>query len=126
VNRFADQIERFKAMLATATPTPEQGKDTDWLLAVGELFALIVYSELVLENADTYGISDDVIDEYFDVAVRDFSRYAVELHSKPTTTPEQAEHCRGMIRTPVHDTERFQRVWTNHVLSLKDAYHMTP
>ena len=126
VNRFADQIERFKTMLATATPTEEQGKDTDWLLAVGELFALIVYSALVLENAAAYDIPDDVIDQYFDVAVRDFSRHAVELHGKPTTTPEQAEHCRGMIRTPSRDTERFQRVWTDHVLALGGAYRMTP
>lgn len=126
VNRFADQIERFKAMLATATPTEDQGKDTDWLLAVGELFALIVYSALVLENAAVYDIPDDVIDQYFDVAVRDFSRHAVELHGKPTTTPEQAEHCRGMIRTPARDTERFQRVWTDHVLALAGAYRMTP
>ena len=126
VGRFSDQIERFKAMLATATPTPEQAKDTDWLLAVGELFALIVYSQLVLENARIHDIPDDVVDEYFDVAVRDFSRYAVELHGKPTTTEAQAEHCRGMIRTPVHDTERFRRVWNEHVLALKDVYHMTP
>lgn len=126
VDRFADQIERFKAMLASASPTEAQSKDTDWLLAVGELFALIVYCELVLENAERYDIPDDVVDEFFDVAVRDFSRYAVELHGKPTTTPEQAEHCRGMIRTPVHDAERFGRVWTDHVHALTDTYHMAP
>ena len=85
-----------------------------------------MYGQLVLENARVNGIGDDIVDEYFDVAVRDFSRYAVELHGKPTTTPEQAEHCRGMIRTPAHDAGRFQRVWTDHVLALKDRYHMTP
>jgi acyl-CoA dehydrogenase len=125
VGVFADQIERFKAMLATDAPSPEQLKDTDWLLAVGELFALIVYCELMLENARTYDMPDDVIDEYFDVAVRDFSRYAVELHGKPTTTGAQAEHCRGMIRTPIHNGERFRRVWREHVLALKDTYHMS-
>jgi acyl-CoA dehydrogenase len=124
VGVFVDQIERFKAMLATDAPSPEQLKDTDWLLAVGELFALIVYCELMLENARTYHVSDDVIDEYFDVAIRDFSRYAVELHGKPATTGAQAEHCRGMIRTPIHNDERFRRVWSEHVLALKDAYHM--
>jgi acyl-CoA dehydrogenase len=126
VNLFTDQIERFKAMLLSASPTPEQVKDTDWLLALGELFALIVHAQLVLENAATYGIPHDVVDEYFDVAVRDFSRYAVGLHGKPTTTPEQAEHCRGMIRSPVHDGGRFQRVWKDHVLTLADVYHMNP
>jgi len=122
---FLDQIERFKAMLATEAPSPEQLKDTDWLLAVGELFALIVYCELMLENARTYDIPEDVIDEYFDVAIRDFSRYAVELHGKPTTTAAQAEHCRGMIRMPIHNDARFRRVWSEQVRALKDAYHMS-
>ena len=126
VRAFADQIDRFKAMLAAEPPSPDQLKDTDWLLAVGELFALIVYSELMLENADVYDVPSEVIDEYFDVAVRDFSQYAVDLHGKPTTTSAQAEHCRGMIRRPIPNAERFDRVWNDHVLALKDVYHMSP
>mgnify|MGYP001544569840 CR=1 FL=1 len=43
-----------------------------------------------------------------------------------TTTPAQAEHCRGMIRMPIHDPERFTRVWTDHVHALKDVYYMNP
>ena len=39
------------SMLARATPTEEQAKDVDFLLAVGELFTLVVYAQLVLENA---------------------------------------------------------------------------
>ena len=40
VNIFKEQIEIFKAFLATATPTPEQQKDIDFLLILGEIFTL--------------------------------------------------------------------------------------
>ncbi len=124
VNLFVEQAETFKAMLATHPPTEAQSKDTDWLLAVGEIFTLVVYCQLVAENAEIYGIDQDVIDEIFDVAVRDFSRFAVELAGKAATTPEQGELCMAMVRRPAHDPARYQRVWMDHVYSLADAYEM--
>ena len=38
---FKEQIKLFKAFLATATPTPEQQKDIDFLLILGELFTCV-------------------------------------------------------------------------------------
>jgi acyl-CoA dehydrogenase len=124
VHVFVRQIEALKEMLVTEPPTPEQIKDTDWLLAVGELFTLVVYCQLVLENASIYAIEDDLVDQVFDVVVRDFSKFAVELHGKQGTTEGQAQFCRKMIRTPVHDRERYRRVWLEHVYALRDAYKM--
>lgn len=124
VNLFVEQTEIFRTMLATEAPSQAQSKDTDWLLAVGEIFTLVVYSQLVVENAEIYGIDDGIVDEIFDVAVRDFSRFAVELHGKAATTPEQGELCRAMVRKPVSDDARYQRVWTDHVYALRDAYVM--
>jgi acyl-CoA dehydrogenase len=121
---FTEQAETLRAMLVEAPPSDAQAKDTDWLLALGELFTLVVYGQLVLENAERYDTDPDVIDEFFDVAVRDFSGFAVELLGKAATTPEQAGFCKAMIRTPVHDADRYERVWRDHVLALRDAYSM--
>jgi acyl-CoA dehydrogenase len=124
VKVFAEQAEVFKAMLAAQPPTESQSRDTDWLLAVGEIFTLIVYAQLVLENAEIYGIERDLIDEIFDVTVRDLSAFAVELHGKAATTSEQGEYCMEMIRKPAQDDARYQRVWENHVYAQRDAYTM--
>jgi acyl-CoA dehydrogenase len=126
VRILSEQAEAFKVMLAQQPPSEAQTKDTDWLLAVGEIFTLIVYAQLVLENAEIYEIGDDLVDQIFDVAVRDLSRFAVDLHGKPATTPEQAKHCLGMIYRPADDTARADRVWREQVLSLRDAYEMSP
>ena len=124
VDMFVRQIEALKEMLVAQPPTPDQVKDTDWLLALGELFTLVVYCQLLLENAEIYGIDDKLVDQIFDVAVRDFSKFAVELHGKQSTTQGQAQYCRKMIRTPAHNRERYQRVWLEHVYALRDAYQM--
>ena len=58
--------------------------------------------------------------------VRDWSRFAVTLHGKPTATKDQAEHCLAMIRRPATDADRFGRVWNDQVLALRDAYEMSP
>jgi acyl-CoA dehydrogenase len=121
---FAEQAETFKQMLTAHPPTEAQTKDTDWLLAVGELFTLVVYGQLVLENAEIYGIEDDLIDEIFDVNIRDFSRFAVGLYHKAGTTPEQGQFCMEMIRKPVDDEARYRRVWEDHVYAQRDAYEM--
>ena len=48
---FREQIAALKDFLLRATPTEEQAKDVDFLLVVGELFTLVVYAQLILENA---------------------------------------------------------------------------
>ena len=124
VRLFAEQTEVFKSMLGAAAPTEAQTKDTDWLLAVGEVFTLVVYAQLVLENAEIYDIESDVVDEIFDVVVRDMSSFAVELFSNARTTTEQGEFCQAMVRKPVVDNERYERIWIDHVYALRDAYKM--
>jgi acyl-CoA dehydrogenase len=120
---FAEQAEAFKAMLEQQPPTTAQTANTDWLLAVGEIFTLVVYAQLVLENAEIYDIDADVVDQIFDVVVRDMSRFAVELHGKAATTPEQCKHCLTMVRQPAVDDARYQRVW-DQVYALRHAYEM--
>jgi len=124
VKIFMEQIKIFNLLGTKTPPNSEQLNDLDFMLSgIGELFALIVYSHLIIENAPIYKIDNDTIDQIFDFLVRDFSKYALSLYHKSSTTPEQMELCLKMIKKPNVDQERFTRVW-NIVHSLKDAYEM--
>ncbi|MFH2039019.1 MAG: acyl-CoA dehydrogenase [Chloroflexota bacterium] len=120
---FSEQVAVFKEFLAFATPDDNQQKDVDFLLALGEIFTLVVYAQLVLENASIYTIGDDLLDQIFDVMVRDLSRHALNLYCKPTSSPQQMELCLRMLRKPVANPERFAHIW-QEVHALKDAYTM--
>ncbi|MEJ2209335.1 MAG: acyl-CoA dehydrogenase [Anaerolineae bacterium] len=125
VRLFREQIEVFQALLARATPDEAQQRDVDFLLALGEIFSLVVYGQLILEAAELHGVGNDLIDQVFDVLVRDVSKFALQLYSKPSSTAAQMDYCVSMIRKPAVDEGRFGRVW-QEVHALKDAYEMNP
>jgi acyl-CoA dehydrogenase len=111
-------------MLVLAGPNKEQQRDIDFLLAMGEIFSLIAYCHLILENASIYQIEPELVNQIFDVMVRDFSAYALELYSKTNTSSRQMKSCQKMIQKPVPDPEGYTRVWEAHVLPLNGAYEM--
>ena len=41
-----------------APPSSEQAKNIDYMLAAGELFTLIVYAQLILENSKLCAVDD--------------------------------------------------------------------
>jgi acyl-CoA dehydrogenase len=125
VARFYEQAKAFREFLLTAAPDAEQLKDLDFLLDVGHLFSLIVYGQLILEQAALTGADDDIVDQIFDVQVRDFSSYAVAVHGKPSSTQAQQDWAIGAIRKPVSDADRFIRVW-ERVKAYDGAYEMRP
>jgi acyl-CoA dehydrogenase len=131
VNLFKKQIEVFKEFLISsasdAAAAGEQAKDIDFLLTLGELFTLVAYGQLIIEyrNRNRDEISDDLLDQIFDVMVRDFSKFALQLYGKPSSTPKQMEICLKMITKPTTDTVRFERIWKEHVYALKGAYRMS-
>ena len=86
----------------------------------------MAYGQLLIEKARIDAVSDDLMDQVFDFMVRDFSKYALQLYSKPSSTAAQMEGSLKMIRKPVVDEARFQRVWQQEVLGLVDAYEMNP
>jgi acyl-CoA dehydrogenase len=125
VARFYAQAQAFRDMLLTAAPDAAQQKDLDYMLNVGHLFSLIVYGQLILEQATLTGLDDDIVDQIFDFQVRDFSMYAVALHGKPTATQAQQDWALGAVRNPVPDAQRFDRVW-QRVNAYDGAYEMRP
>jgi acyl-CoA dehydrogenase len=125
VGRFAEQARALQQLLATAAPDAEQQRDLDFMLVVGHLFTLVVYGQLILEQAEILGLEADLVDQIFDVQVRDFSAYAVALHGKSSSTAAQEEWALGAVRKPVPDADRFERVW-RQVKSYDGAYQMRP
>ncbi|UEA58980.1 acyl-CoA/acyl-ACP dehydrogenase [Gordonia otitidis] len=120
---FYEQAQALQALLQTAAPSAEQQKDLDFVLTVGHLFSLVVYGQLILEQAAITGLDDDLLNRIFDFQIRDFSGYAVSLYGKPTATPEQQAWALGAVRRPVADAESFDRVW-RQVKELDGAYEM--
>ncbi|GAA0253525.1 acyl-CoA dehydrogenase [Saccharothrix mutabilis subsp. mutabilis] len=125
VARFHQQAQGLRTLLTTAAPDAEQQKDLDFLLTLGQLFTLVVYGQLVLEQAGPAAVDADVVDQVFDVLVRDFSAWAVALHGKASSTGAQQEWALGAVRKPVVDRARFERVW-EQVAGLSGAYEMRP
>ena len=125
VARFYEQALALKQLLTTAAPDTGQQADLDFVLVVGHLFTLVVYGQLILEQAELTGLDRDVVDQIFDIQVRDFSGYAVALHGKPSSTPAQQEWALAAVRKPVADGARFDRVW-EQVRSYDGAYEMRP
>ncbi|MBY0441496.1 MAG: acyl-CoA dehydrogenase, partial [Mycobacteriaceae bacterium] len=120
------QIDVLIQLLTTATPDAAQQKDIDFAFAVGGLFAMVPYAQLVLEEAALSGVQEPLIDQIFGLFVRDFSKSAVELNGKSATTPQQADLAVQMIRRPVNDPACYDEVWHKHVLPLNGAYQMRP
>lgn len=130
VDVFQAQIAVFQEFLGASASDPaavaSQSADIDFLLSMGELFTLVAYGQLVIEyaNLNPGEVSADLLDQIFDFMVRDFSKFALQLYQKHNATPGQMAICLRMIRRPVVDQARFERIFAEHVLPLKDAYRM--
>jgi acyl-CoA dehydrogenase len=120
---FYQQALALKELLATAAPDADQMRDLDFLLVVGHLFTLVVYGQLILEQAGLIGLDADLVDQIFSVQIRDFSQHAVALHGKPSSTSAQQDWAISAVRKPVADADRFDRVW-QQVKAYDGAYEM--
>ncbi|NGY61353.1 acyl-CoA dehydrogenase [Lentzea sp. NEAU-D13] len=125
VRLFHEQAKAIKTLLTTAAPDEHQQKDLDFLLNLGHLFTLVVYGQLVLEQAKITQTDQNVLDQIFDVLVRDFAGYATALHGKPSSTEAQQQWALGQIRKPHVDQARFDAVW-QQVVALSGQYEMRP
>ena len=122
---FREQAEGLVDLVTNSGPHAEQAKDLDLLLTVGELFTLVVYGQLILEQASLTGLDSDLVDQVFDVLVRDFSAYAVDLHGKASSTKAQQLWALEHVRKPAAGTGRYDRVW-QQVRDLAGTYEMRP
>ncbi|MCP2299442.1 acyl-CoA dehydrogenase [Nocardia amikacinitolerans] len=125
VARFYEQATALRELMATAAPGEAQQQDLDFMLTIGHLFSLVVYGQLILEQAAITGLDRDVLDQIFDFQIRDFNAHATTLYGKASATAAQREWAVAALRTPAVDRERFDRVWAQ-VASYDGAYEMRP
>ena len=123
---FRKQIAVFKRMLMLARPNKAQIKDIDFLLIVGELFTLVAYGQLILESWEMNDLDDDLVDQIFNFMVRDFSKFALQLYSKTSSTRMQQVFCQWMISKPERDDRRYERVLNEFAYAMKDTFVMNP
>ncbi|MEV2219719.1 acyl-CoA dehydrogenase family protein [Nocardia vinacea] len=125
VARFYEQAQALRTLLTTAAPDADQQKDLDFMLTIGHLFSLVVYGQLILEQAAITGLDRDIIEQIFDFQIRDFNGHATTLYGKPSATPDQQAWAASALRPPVTDRPRFDRVWAE-VAAYNSAYEMRP
>jgi acyl-CoA dehydrogenase len=123
VAAFTAQAESFAQLLATNPPDDAQQQDFDLMLGIGEIFTLIVYGQLICEQAAILALENDAIEGIFDVLIRDFSALAVSLHAKTASNAAQQEWAVSQIRKPGADSAQFDRLWSA-VRDLSGAYEM--
>lgn len=121
---FREQIEDFKAFLSTASPDQGQSRDIDYLLILGEILTLVAYGQLIIESQAIFEVQDGLIEEIFDFMVRDFSKYALNLFMKPSNSDRQKAMALKIIKAPVPNPGRFEKIWKEQVYALKGQYKM--
>ena len=104
-----------RELLLTAAPDAEQQKDLDFLLSLGDIFTLIVYGQLILEQAQLLDLDDDVVDTIFEVLVQDFSANAITMHGRSGANDAQRTWAVGVVRAPITDAGRAERMWNEIV-----------
>jgi acyl-CoA dehydrogenase len=123
VAMFTAQAEAFAELLASNPPDEAQQQDFDLMLGIGELFTLVVYGQLVCEQAAIVDLDPEALDGIFDVVIRDFSALAVGLHAKTGSNEAQQSWAVSQVRKPVVDEARFERLWSQ-VRGLSGGYEM--
>jgi acyl-CoA dehydrogenase len=121
---FREQAEALVELVQEAPLTAEQmAEDLDFQQSLAQLFTLLPYAQLVLEQAELADTPGDVVDLISETLVRDFAAYAIELHGKASSTEAQQSWALSSVRKPVIDEVRDERIYAE-VRALADAYVM--
>ena len=124
VSRFREQAEALVDLVSNVTLTTEQmTTDLDFQQSLSQLFTLLPYGQLILEQAEQEGVEPDIVDLVFETLIRDFSATAIELHGKASSTEAQQRWALDSVRKPIVDEERDDRVYAE-VRALSGAYVM--
>ena len=113
-------------MLEKAFPDKVQEMDPSFSLTVGEMFSIVVYGQLILEQAKIDNLDRDIVNQIFDFMVRDFSNFGLQIYAKATTNEVQRGYCKEiMLIKPVPDSVQYEKIWQNFVFALNGEYEMT-
>ena len=108
-----------------AGPDKMQDKDPSFSLSLGEMFSIVVYGQLILEQGKFEDVEPDIINQVFDFMVRDFANFALQIYGNHGTRDEQRPFCKEiMLIKAVPDDAQYQRVWEKYVFALDGEYAM--
>jgi acyl-CoA dehydrogenase len=125
VTVFIKQINQFKALLSQAAPDKSQDLDPSFSLPLGEMFSIVVYGQLILEQAGLQNLDEDILSLIFDFMVRDFAGFALQIYGMNATKEEQRTFCREIMLTrALGDEEQGRRIWEKYVFPLNGEYQM--
>ncbi|MBN1381899.1 MAG: acyl-CoA dehydrogenase [Deltaproteobacteria bacterium] len=122
---FMDQIDLFKALLEKAGPDTAQDMDPSFSLPLGEMFSIVVYGQLILEQAAFNNVDPDIVNQIFDFMVRDFARFALQIYGMHNSTDAQRVYCKDIMFIKAQgDDAQYTRVWEKYVFPLNGEYAM--
>jgi acyl-CoA dehydrogenase len=125
VAAFMKQIDIFKEMLERAGPDKAQDMDPSWSLPVGEMFSIVVYGQLILEQVGINGIDSDILNQMFDFMVRDFAQFAMQIYGNHSSKDAQRNYCvKIMLIKAVPNSEQYNSVWERYISVLNGEYAM--
>ncbi|MEW6187254.1 MAG: acyl-CoA dehydrogenase family protein [Thermodesulfobacteriota bacterium] len=125
VAAFIKQMDLFKDLLLKAYPDQVQDLDPSFSLPLGEMFSIVVYGQLILEQAGLQNLDRDILNQIFDFMIRDFASFALQIYAMERTTDIQRTFCKEiMLIRPVGDEAQYLRVWEQYVLPLNGEYVM--
>jgi len=126
VAAFMKQIDIFKEMLEKAGPDEAQDMDPSWSLPLGEMFSIVVYGQLILEQVGIGEVDSDIVNQMFDFMVRDFAQFAMQIYGNHSSQDAQRDYCvKIMLIKAVPSREQYNRVWERYVSVLNGEYAMT-
>lgn len=125
VGIFIRQIELFRELLEKAGPDKMQDMNPLFSLPLGEMFSIVVYGQLILEQAKLDALDPDVLNQIFDFMVRDFARFALQIYGMHAAREDQRGWCREiMLIRPQVDDAQYNKIWESYVFPLNGEYVM--
>jgi len=122
---FIKQIELFRELLEKAGPDKVQDMDPLFSLPLGEMFSIVVYGQLILEQTKFDQVDPDIVNQIFDFMVRDFARFALQIYGMHNTKDEQRAYCKEIMLIKAQgDDVQYERVWKEYVYALNGEYAM--
>jgi len=126
VKTFIRQIEIFRELLEKEGPDEAQDMDPSWSLPLGEMFSIVVYGQLILEQARLDGLDTGILNQIFDFMVRDFAHFAMQVYGNHSSRDAQRDYfARIMLIKAVPDPEQYGGVWDRYVSILNGEYAMS-
>jgi len=124
VKIFLEQAEALKAFNNKTPMTKDQAKNSDFMLSVAEIFAVVVYGQLVFEKAKLEGIEDMVVDQLFSYLVRDINSFIMRQINEYAGHFEagQKEGLMAIVQDPQIDFAREGAILDDYILALDGVY----